>query len=230
MISPEFQEIPGNLAFPSTLKRKSHTLMRNFHASTRKNVNSEARCNTPWLRLREEHGLGSIFRGQVWARHRLAIGYMSSLRDFTTRCGKGNLWRGGLPQASQLDLSLRLLRPGQAARRHPGHARSLQLAPAQGSTPSTNWVAASALARHSTAIIMVALTTAATASALGSMPPASASVASATLAVAWCDRARFRRGTNPSDESVNTSGRTAQITYDHTRRQHSGAKYGKVTS
>lgn len=51
----------------------------------------------------------------------------------------------------------------------------------------------SARARHSTAIIMTGWTTAATASALGSMPSASASVASATPTVAWCGRATSTR-------------------------------------
>lgn len=41
-------------------------------------------------------GLGGVFRGQVWA----PPGDWQHERpeDFATRCGKGNLWRGGLPR------------------------------------------------------------------------------------------------------------------------------------
>jgi len=41
-------------------------------------------------------GLGGVFRHQVWAPPTLA--QFRSREDFTARCGKGNLWRGGLPR------------------------------------------------------------------------------------------------------------------------------------
>lgn len=39
-------------------------------------------------------GLGGVFRGKVW--NGLYAPYASP-DDYTSRCGKGNLWRGGLP-------------------------------------------------------------------------------------------------------------------------------------
>lgn len=41
-------------------------------------------------------GLGGIFRGQVWAPPGEWL--HERPEDFTARCGKGNLWRGGLPR------------------------------------------------------------------------------------------------------------------------------------
>ena len=41
-------------------------------------------------------GLGGIFRGQVWAPP--AEWLHARPEDFAARCGKGNLWRGGLPR------------------------------------------------------------------------------------------------------------------------------------
>ena len=41
-------------------------------------------------------GLGGIFRGQVWAPP--APWLHERPEDFAARCGKGNLWRGGLPR------------------------------------------------------------------------------------------------------------------------------------
>lgn len=41
-------------------------------------------------------GLGGIFRRQVWAPPGPI--FYEDPTDFTARCGKGNLWRGGLPR------------------------------------------------------------------------------------------------------------------------------------
>lgn len=41
-------------------------------------------------------GLGGIFRGQVWAPPGAWL--HERPEDFAARCGKGNLWRGGLPR------------------------------------------------------------------------------------------------------------------------------------
>ncbi len=41
-------------------------------------------------------GLGGIFRGQIWAPP--ADWTYESRSDYVARCGKGNLWRGGLPR------------------------------------------------------------------------------------------------------------------------------------
>ncbi|PXB67348.1 metallophosphoesterase, partial [Pseudomonas aeruginosa] len=41
-------------------------------------------------------GLGGIFRGQVWAPPSQWL--HERPEDFAARCGKGNLWRGGLPR------------------------------------------------------------------------------------------------------------------------------------
>ncbi|GAC1405728.1 MAG: metallophosphoesterase [Burkholderiaceae bacterium] len=41
-------------------------------------------------------GLGGIFRGQVWTPPGQFA--FETPEDFTARCGKGNLWRGGLPR------------------------------------------------------------------------------------------------------------------------------------
>lgn len=41
-------------------------------------------------------GLGGIFRGQVWLPPKPAR--FASPAQFTAQCGKGNLWRGGLPR------------------------------------------------------------------------------------------------------------------------------------
>jgi predicted phosphodiesterase len=41
-------------------------------------------------------GLGGVFRGQVWAPP--APPEFESQEQFTDQCGKGNLWRGGLPR------------------------------------------------------------------------------------------------------------------------------------
>lgn len=40
-------------------------------------------------------GLGGVFRGQVWAPP--APFLFETQEDYAKRCGKGNLWRGGLP-------------------------------------------------------------------------------------------------------------------------------------
>jgi hypothetical protein len=55
----------------------------------------------PWLTWREIDGLriaglGGIFRGQVWAPPGQWL--HERPEDFAARCGKGNLWRGGLPR------------------------------------------------------------------------------------------------------------------------------------
>jgi hypothetical protein len=39
-------------------------------------------------------GLGGVFRSKVWAGAEATFG---SPEEYVTRCGKGNLWRGGLP-------------------------------------------------------------------------------------------------------------------------------------
>jgi predicted MPP superfamily phosphohydrolase len=39
-------------------------------------------------------GLGGVFRGQVWTPS--GVRHFESPADFVRRCGKGNLWRGGL--------------------------------------------------------------------------------------------------------------------------------------
>lgn len=41
-------------------------------------------------------GLGGVFRGQVWMPPEEAK--FKSAADYAARCGKGNLWRGGLPR------------------------------------------------------------------------------------------------------------------------------------
>nr|WP_230411588.1 metallophosphoesterase [Collimonas humicola] len=41
-------------------------------------------------------GLGGIFRGQVWTPPSQFA--FETPEDFAARCGKGNLWRGGLPR------------------------------------------------------------------------------------------------------------------------------------
>lgn len=41
-------------------------------------------------------GLGGIFRGQVWAPPGPIV--FETPEDYASRCGKGNLWRGGLPR------------------------------------------------------------------------------------------------------------------------------------
>lgn len=41
-------------------------------------------------------GLGGVFRGQVWAPP--ATGKFETPEAYVERCGKGNLWRGGLPR------------------------------------------------------------------------------------------------------------------------------------
>ncbi len=41
-------------------------------------------------------GLGGVFRGQVWAPP--ADWEYGSAAEFAKKCGKGNLWRGGLPR------------------------------------------------------------------------------------------------------------------------------------
>jgi predicted phosphodiesterase len=41
-------------------------------------------------------GLGGVFRGKIWDSKE-AVPNFSSPDEFVAKCGKGNLWRGGLP-------------------------------------------------------------------------------------------------------------------------------------
>jgi hypothetical protein len=132
-------------------------------------------------------GLGGIFRGQVWAPPGEWL--HERPEDFAARCGKGNLWRGGLPRKHRSSIfpadyfglvgqRADILVTHEAPSSHPhGFDAIDELGRSLG------------VSKAFTAITMIGWTTAATASGLGSMPSGSGSAESATPTAARCGQA-----------------------------------------